>query len=61
MNHPVTRALWEKLGSAPSDWLRSPDGRRMIAKALLHVRCVVGRKEARELHHLLRLAAHDTL
>lgn len=53
---PVTQAFYARFIGAPTAWLRSADGRRLLAKAIWHLRQRVGRKEARQFWQAITLA-----
>ncbi|MHC4091699.1 MAG: hypothetical protein ACYSVY_15765 [Planctomycetota bacterium] len=54
--HPATCAIYSKLIAADLAWVRSAEGRRLIARALRHVRNTVSRSEAADLRDDLCIA-----
>ncbi len=54
--HPATCKVYSKLVGAPLEWVRSPEGRRIIAKALRHIRNHVSLHEAADLRDELCIA-----
>ena len=54
---PTGQAIYRKLAQAPSDWLRSADGRSLVARCLLLLRSCGerGRSDARYIRDSVRL------
>jgi hypothetical protein len=53
----TARLLYTRLQSAPADYFRSKDGRRIQAKALVLIRSKDGRRAAREFRDVLHVLA----
>ena len=50
---PIALVIYTRLITAPQEWFDSPDGRRLLAKSLWHIRQHEGRQAARDLRDTL--------